>query len=394
MSTEKKPNCGPFALSGIIFCDDHTRVYVGDCDNLKYTKELQDHPDVVDFEVEAKCCDYLYFVCWSNDIGENGFLAELNGEIRVMTGESGWEVFPTGMNFDDAEPEPNENQVRALIRTANCGKKWQQPFVGQKNDESGRPFGEREGLVRIDPEANFIWYNSGKDARAGYPTAPYVPFAGFNHDEFLIFRYPVKGLFLKGCHNCKCAESCDCCDDCAGCNDQASRQEEILMNEAKTKAKLIAGQSSSSRYCKADLTKRACNPIDLPDLHPCFYLHYGDSPGDEIETHDTEVVYLTVCNRFTSIRYKELRVTSITIVPKAGGGDGLADKIKLVPDKFIQFGCLDGCACKSRELALIARDVIAGEYTINVSYCVDEIVIQDKSKATGSTSFDISIVKD
>lgn len=391
MSTEKKPNCGPYALSVNVYCDDHTRVYVGDCDKLSHVGEQQDYPKVVSFDTEARCCDYLYFVCWSNDRGENGFLAEVSGAIKAMTGEKAWEVFPAGMDFDNKKG-PNDDQIKALIRTANCGKKWYRPSVGQKNDASRKPF--KSVVSGIDPSANFIWYNSGKDTRAGYPTAPHVPFAGFNHDEFLIFRYPVKGLFLKGCHNCKCAESCDCCDDCAGCNDQASRQEEILMNEAKTKAKLIAGQSSSSRYCKADLTKRACNPVDLPDLHPCFYLHYGDSPGDEIETHDTEVVYLTVCNRFTNIRYKELRVTSITIVPKAGGGDGLADKIKLVPDKFIQFGCLDGCACKSRELALIARDVIAGEYTINVSYCVDEIVIQDKSKATGSTSFDISIVKD
>lgn len=391
MSTKKKANCGPFAINGNFYCDDHTRVYVGNCDSLSHIGNQQNHPKVEDLDTKAQCCDYLYFVCWSNDRGENGFLAEVQGEVKAMTGENGWEVFPTGMDFD-AKTGPNDDQIQAMIRTADCGKKWLKPFIGQKNDGSNKPFSQVKS--NIDSKANFIWYNSGKDPRTLYPISPYVPFEGFNHEEFLIFRYPVKALFPQRCHTCPCSDSCQCCDDCAGCNDQASHQEESLLIEAKSKSKVLANQTSSSRPCKPDLAKRDCKPIGLPAMHPCFYLHYGDSPSDEIETHDTEVVYLTVCNPFTNIRYKDLRITHITILPKSGGGNGTPPGVQLVPDKFIQFGCLDGCACKSRALALITRDIMEGEYTIHVDYCVDELVIQDRSKAAGSTSFDVSIVKD
>lgn len=383
---KQNKNCGPFAFAGTFYSDDFTDIYIGNCEEITGSIASQNHPDITSFKVEAKCCDYIYFVSWSNDYGENGFLAELNGDVEILTNDQHWEVFPTGIDLDASNVRPSLTQVKQQIKKANCGKKWVKPFVGQKNNGSNQPFGPRSG---ISQNANFIWHNSGNDTNPLYPTSPYVPFAGFDHDEFLIFRLPVKVLFPKRCIKCEC-EPCNCCDDCAGCNKHASEQEEMLANEVKEKTKIISG-SLNAGLCTGPYSDKPCTSLRIPVIEPCFYLHYGDSASDQIETHDTEVIFLTACNPYENIGFKGLRITAITIVPDPGQNPDGEEYIQIVPDKFICFDCLEKCSCKSRELTLLTRGLPAGNYTINIAFCIDEVVVEGKHK--GSNSFSLQMVK-
>ncbi|MBK8426583.1 MAG: hypothetical protein IPL27_11700 [Lewinellaceae bacterium] len=229
---------------------------------------------------------------------------------------------------------------------------------------------------------HFIWHDSGLST-----TAP-VPFAGFNHNEYLIFRISAKKL-VRACIECAC-EDCECCDcGCNGCNEKANAQESALTQRAKGKNKVIAGSNNASGLCapKPYATTNCSPALSVKKLNLCFYLHWGDSPGDIIEDDDTETLFLTVCNPYSDLLFRGLRVTKLTLIPAQP-----LSVMQIVPDSFICFDCLYPCSCKSREFALVTRKAPPGIYRIEVEYCVDEVsVIMD---ASGTTSFSINVVKD
>ncbi len=363
-------------ISGSIWCDDQTDVYVGRCEKLS-AKAIasQNHPTFTRFETTATCCDYLYFVCWSNDWGINGFLAEING---ILTNGTDWEVFATGINYNSSSPRPPQSQVLEQIEKANCHHYWKRPTEGPKNKPAANnPF---PNIPSISANANFIWYDSGLD------TTPGTPFKGFNHDEFLIFRLSVKKIYRE-CDVCEC-EDCHCCDcGCDGCNEKAGEQEAVLGKRAKGKQFIIPG-SANAALCTRPYTPTKCTQaLSSKKLNLCFHLHWGDGPTDQIESTDTEVLYLTVCNPYADLKFRGLRITKLTIIPT----QPLA-QMQLVPDSFLCFDCLDPCSCKSRELALLTKNVPPGSYSIEVEYCVDEVEVT--SYVGGKTTFPIKVIQD
>jgi hypothetical protein len=338
--------------------------------------------NVVQFKATMQCCDYLYCVCWSNDAGLNGFLAEILGGSTIYSKKHDWEVFATGLDFDSASPRPSRDLVLAQIKIADCGKLWKAPFEGPKNTGQSRtnPFVTKPG---ISANANFIWNWAG----TGTPAYP-LPFSGSNQGEFLIFRLSAKKLYRE-CVQCEC-DCCDCCDcGCGGCNEHAAEQEKTLSKRAQDKSRIIPSTTNAAAQCPSHpYTALDCRPaLGAQQLNLCFYLNLLDGPSDQVETHDMEVFYLTVCNNYSDLEFKGLRITKLTIVPTSP-----VSQIQLVPDSFICFDCLSPCSCKSRELALITRDVPAGSYRIEAEYCVDEIVV--KKEVKGTASFPITVVKD
>ena len=185
-----------------------------------------------------------------------------------------------------------------------------------------------------------------------------------------------------------CDDDCDC--GCNGCNDNASAQEQALVKRAKDKFKVIVGSSNVAGLCSpAPYSTMPCKPaLAVQGFNLCFYLQWGDSLLDQIETHDTETLFLTVCNPYGDIRFKGLQITSVTITP----GPPPLSQFQIIPDSFICFDCLEPCSCKSRELACITRDVPPGVYTVHVEYCVDEICVATHLNA--STSFPINVIQD
>ncbi|MBI1228446.1 MAG: hypothetical protein GC192_24640 [Bacteroidetes bacterium] len=381
---EKETFCDrPLSISGHVWCDDQADMYIGRCDHLSPKAILiQNFPKTVDVPkgTTATCCDYLYFVCWSNDSGQNGLLAEITGAVTIPTNNTDWEVFPTGLDYDSNSPRPPRDLVLAQIKIADCNKLWKKPTLGGKNVKGGSaPFNPVTG---VSPNANFIWCDSGNDPSPGHP------FVGFNHGEFLIFRLPVKKLYPE-CVQCEC-ECCDCGDcGCGGCNEHAAAQEKELANRAQAKTAVIPGSSNIPSLCPIrPYTHTECSQaLGVQQLSLCFYLHLLDGPRDQVETHDTEVVYLTVCNHYSDLEFRGLRITKLTFVPSAP-----ASQIQIIPDSFLCFDCLSPCTCKSRELALITRDVPPGNYRLEIEYCVDEIVVNKELK--GTTSFNLNVVKD
>lgn len=126
---------------------------------------------------------------------------------------------------------------------------------------------------------------------------------------------------------------------------------------------------------------QVCKPADIPELAPCFKIHWGDGPKDMIETTDTECLCITACNRYSNVTFKDLTVV-ISVVTKEDGTpvpnlpDG-TPSVYIKPSKFICFGDLPPCdphkpdelSCLSRELVLVSCGAMEGDYCFKILYC-------------------------
>lgn len=393
---EALKNLQRFDVSVKIWADDKTDVYVGNCKEI--TSELMGtqshpHPSSFEFRFDGTCCDYLYFVCWSNDEGQNAFLAELQGDNFVFSGSLDWEVFATGKNKFWNNGQGDSVSIAEINHELEraCTKGWKTPYNdGPLNTDDNNVLPYQSDIKN---NAKFIWHNSGKDISIPRPSDPPVPFRGFNHDEFLIFRVPIKSLFTERCHHAQ-GEACDCDCDCAcscdGCNENAKAQNQELLQKARQKHQTLTndrtGNPSPFRLrCRSLIRERA-------NIVPSIYFHWGDSPQDVIENHDTEIVYITVCNPYDDIEFKGFRITSITLNPRPGQDH----QARIIPDRFVNYDCLAPCSCQTREFTFLTRDSLnqyINSKDIVLEYCWDDIVLT-KNAAYGATAFQINIVKD
>lgn len=183
-----------------------------------------------------------------------------------------------------------------------------------------------------------------------------------------------------------CEDDHDCGCGCAGCNENAETLNQELIDRAKKKHNHLSDGSIPpfKANCTISAVKKSVN------LEPDFHFHWGDSAQDQIEEHDTEVFYLTVCNNYNDIQFNGLQVTKLTLVPDVAD----LDKIHIVPDRFVHFDCLTACSCQTREFALITRGTdIAGNYELMIEYCFDNISIST-GQNSGEVTFPVEIVKD
>jgi len=180
---------------------------------------------------------------------------------------------------------------------------------------------------------------------------------------------------------------------CNGCNQDAEQQNKELLNRAGSKFFTVPSTNNNSSCSINPLPINGnCTNLAIQNstkLKPCFYFHWGDGNNDQIEEHDTEVFYLTVCNNYNDITFKGLRITKITLIPTV-----ILDKIHIVPDRFVSLDCLEPCSCQTREFAMITRaNDTAGNYTLEVEYCYEEIVIVSSAN-NGIAEFPITITED
>lgn len=183
-----------------------------------------------------------------------------------------------------------------------------------------------------------------------------------------------------------CEDECNC--GCSGCNKDAETQNTELIERAKTKYNTIKSRNTCVDPFGKNCENTAINT--QVSLEPCFYFHWGDGSNDQIEEHDTEVFYITVCNDFNDIKYNGLRITKITLIPNIHP----INKIQIVPDRFINLDCLEPCSCQTREFAMITRaDDTAGTYKMEVEYCFESVEITSKPKK-GKVEFVLEITED
>lgn len=154
-----------------------------------------------------KPTDHLYVVTASDRDAAQGFIGTFKNITRgetVVTGDDVWQVFAAGAHeetnpyWPDEWPEselPTQEQVNVAIRFAQENSLWVTPFSDVAYDNNPETNVTDTGVWTVNPWGNhyddipddalWIWYDSGKITDTnGLP----APFAGGNHDEFLIFR--------------------------------------------------------------------------------------------------------------------------------------------------------------------------------------------------------------
>lgn len=159
----------------------------------------------------ANAVDFLYICAWSDDTHTQGVLGQFTavGGPTVYTGEGEWEVYATGLDFDNS-PGPTLAEINAQISIANTASGT--PGLTSVGWVGTTPIAGREGVLEygednttpldngtptcanpfnivcatssghphaIDDEARWMWYK-----RPGSTCA----FIEGNQREFLIFR--------------------------------------------------------------------------------------------------------------------------------------------------------------------------------------------------------------
>ncbi len=135
-----------------------------------------------------------------------------------------------------------------------------------------------------------------------------------------------------------------------------------------------------ARYCcEGEECIDPCKFFDSPaspdlsscNLKPCVKIRWGDSPNDQLETDDVEIMCLEFSNCFKLISFEEICVTKIVVTPNNTLPDD-TPSVMIVPSQKICFGNLRPCKGKkdtaSREIVLITRGAQAGNYTIRVMF--------------------------
>lgn len=206
-------------ITGNFSADNSYMVWVGDENQVIYnvqdsqgnflrgtstlSSQIRSGEEVTFTTQNIKEC-YLYLIGWSDDVVYQGIIGAFSGDITIVTGDPRWRVLPTGDDRDDIvsgspnvlEQWPTQAEINAYI-TASTPADWKQTTVGPNNlaaDDGAEPLWGMH-LNNVPLTAKWIWYDSGNDPRANYPASPYVPFVGFNHEEFLIFRIPCAEFF-------------------------------------------------------------------------------------------------------------------------------------------------------------------------------------------------------
>ena len=137
---------------------------------------------------------YVYIAAWSDDSVIQGLLADFQnitlGE-QVLSGDPRWKVTSTGLNLGNTDPPPTLATMTAQILLANANGTPSGGWVANTASPNDNAAGGIHGgtIGGIDGAARWMWYDSGLDTSP--PTFAPIPFDGFNHEEFLIFRMPV-----------------------------------------------------------------------------------------------------------------------------------------------------------------------------------------------------------
>jgi hypothetical protein len=132
-------------------------------------------------------------------------------------------------------------------------------------------------------------------------------------------------------------------------------------------------------------------PLNIPRIEPWVTISWGDSDCDCIESDDTEIMYLTVCNPYSNLTLANLTIHEVRVVdadnkavPKLPNGDPC---IELVPVGPYYFGDVAPDACVSRQFVMRLRGALGGPHQIHLrGICFDACVHGDND---GSFTFDV-----
>jgi hypothetical protein len=132
-------------------------------------------------------------------------------------------------------------------------------------------------------------------------------------------------------------------------------------------------------------------PLDIPRIEPWVSISWGDSKCDCIESDDTEIMYLTVCNPYSNLTLSQVTVQEVRVVdesgkavPKLPNGDPC---IELVPVGPYFFDDIPPGSCVSRQFLMRLRGALGGRHRILLrGICFDACVHGDND---GGFNFDV-----
>ena len=166
---------------------------------------------------EADQAQALYIIAWADSSVTQGVLGRFRrsdgggtfGPV-VYTGDPGWQVCATGMNFNPGSGGPSTTLIDDMIVACNAGNLDPTTTSGGWVDQSGTMLGALavgednstalSGGVQPGNEFNRVCPSKmGDDARwmwfdwdLGDPASPFIAPGGVNTDhQFLIFRLPA-----------------------------------------------------------------------------------------------------------------------------------------------------------------------------------------------------------
>jgi hypothetical protein len=121
-----------------------------------------------------------------------------------------------------------------------------------------------------------------------------------------------------------------------------------------------------------------CKVAEKPKIVPCIQVRWGDSPNDQIETDDCEVLCITVSNPYSNIVLKDFTLnvflldSSMQEVPLLPDG---TPSLFIKPSYLIKYGNIGACGDKTnpssvtKENVLVTRGAKEGKYNIVMVYC-------------------------
>ncbi|MGA7966565.1 MAG: hypothetical protein WCB49_11890, partial [Gammaproteobacteria bacterium] len=175
----------------------------------------QDIRDGEKFKFEYVPACNIYIVTWSDINIAQGMVASFTGGLTLKTGDPQIVVAPSraprvGTNANPITPAYSLNSppTMAQINAVIAANVWFTPFAGATaaGSQADPHFNIYAPLVvpGLDPNAKWVWYNSGIDPNPVWPAPPYVPFTAnepgqlrIDHGEFLVWRIPCDGLVPK-----------------------------------------------------------------------------------------------------------------------------------------------------------------------------------------------------
>jgi hypothetical protein len=109
-----------------------------------------------------------------------------------------------------------------------------------------------------------------------------------------------------------------------------------------------------------------CEPLQIPELEPWVEISWGDSECDCIESDDTEIMYVTVCNPYKNVTLSGFSIEMIEVVDAKGKKVALlpdgTPSIQLVPVGPYCFDDIEPCSCVTRQFIVRLRGALGGQY--------------------------------
>jgi hypothetical protein len=152
-------------------------------------------------EGAVSSADFLYALAWSDDEVTQGLLIDVRdaaGEPVVTSGEPGWSVCATGVDFDTGSGGPDDGLVATWLERCTAEGRWVGPdrprrspglVVGEANDSDGGEFPrvcEPRAVDGPRAAARWMWFDEALREGGSPFREPQA--------EFLIFRFPTGAI--------------------------------------------------------------------------------------------------------------------------------------------------------------------------------------------------------